>query len=632
ALYEQIKPHFHHFQEIGIETVLFAFWDNKAFLRMHDPKKFDDTIEKYDSATYVNSTKKEMKGFELTSLSYKYTTPLYHKQTYLGAVSIGFSSISMQENITKLDHEDTYFIFKKSSLDKALVENGFSQSALHKDYVFQSDEKEKSSFMAKINTSLKNEISKNMLHQKEFALYTKHNTEAYIISFLPIRNSTTQEVVAYLVSYKKNSYLKDMLNEYIWINSIAFAGFLLLAITIYNNIKHKIELELKISQRTEELEKEKIVAQNATSAKSQFLAHMSHEIRTPMNGIIGITHLLFKTDLTQKQKHLLEIIEHSSKSLLGIINDILDFSKIEAKKLKLDLTLFDLRELVKNVADSMLSIANEKNIHIHYNFDNNLAKNYCGDTLRISQILTNLLSNAIKFSANGSDITITITKSADDRVRFEVKDRGIGLAQEQRENLFESFSQADSSTTRVYGGTGLGLTISKELVELMNGTIWVESELGEGSTFIFDIELEEEHCFIELPKDEQESAIEIKAQRILVTEDNRTNQLVLIGLLEDYIAKIDIANNGEEALKLFATNKYDLILMDLEMPIMDGYEATKAIRKIDSSVPILAFSANALPSEIEKTKELGMNEYITKPINFDEFFAILSKYIGTVKK
>ncbi|MDO9266418.1 MAG: ATP-binding protein [Sulfurimonas sp.] len=435
----------------------------------------------------------------------------------------------------------------------------------------------------------------------------------------------------HLVSYTNNKYLEEMLHEYIWINALAFFGFLLLFIVIYLNIKQRVTLEKIVKERTKELEREKNRAQNATKAKSQFLANMSHEIRTPINGVIGMSHLLLQTKLTKEQMNFLKNIDNSAKSLLRIINDILDFSKIEAGKLSIEKTTFNLKKSVSSVMESVKFIVQEKNIRIHLKYGPNLKDYFYGDSLRISQILTNLLGNAIKFTHNG-DIYITIKKIDEKRLKFQIKDTGIGLSEEQQKKLFKSFSQADGSTTRKYGGTGLGLAISKQLVELMGGKIWVESKEGFGSSFIFEIELQETD-FIEADEEKTEFDKNIlNANKILMVEDNLTNQLVLLGLLEDYVKEIDIANNGKEALDLFKSGKYELILMDLQMPVMDGYEATKIIREIDKDIPIIALSANAMTEEVEKTKAYGMNEHLAKPIDVEKLFTTLSKYINSNKK
>ena len=261
--------------------------------------------------------------------------------------------------------------------------------------------------------------------------------------------------------------------------------------------------------------------------------------------------------------------------------------------------------------------------------ESELKEEFHGDSLRISQILTNLIGNAMKFTDNG-EIVISVKKLDNDKLRFEVKDTGIGLSKEHQEKLFKSFSQADDSTTRKYGGTGLGLAISKQLVELMDGKIWVESEKNIGSNFIFELKLQE----VKNKQYDKKSATQympsnVAAKKILIAEDNLTNQLVLLGLLEDYIEEIDVVNNGKEAVKYAKINKYELILMDIQMPVMDGYEATEMIRIFDKNIPIIALTANAMKEDIQKTIDAGMNEHITKPLDIKELFDTLNKYINS---
>jgi len=390
------------------------------------------------------------------------------------------------------------------------------------------------------------------------------------------------------------------------------------------NEKMYHNLESEVQKRTQEL-------QVAMRTKSDFLANMSHEIRTPLNAILGFINILKKGEQHPTRLKHFEIIQSSSQSLLRIINDILDFSKIESNKLDIENNKFDILKTLEDTYLLFLKKANEKNITLKLNIDANTPQQVLGDIVRVKQIISNLLSNAIKFTPEDGAITINVSY-AEDYLECSVIDSGIGIEASNLSKIFESFSQADTSTTRKFGGTGLGLSISKHLAELMDGSLTATSIINEGSTFTFRIKLVKEQ---NQDNDLNDSTLETEessfnlSNKVLVVEDNKTNQMLMKILLQDLSLQCDIADNGLEAVKKVQYKEYDLILMDENMPEMNGIEATKAIRKLGfTEVPIVAVTANALKGDKEKFLEAGMNDYLSKPIDNEEFTAILNKYLN----
>jgi len=397
-------------------------------------------------------------------------------------------------------------------------------------------------------------------------------------------------------------------------------------------------------KQEEEIRKAQKEADKANKAKSEFLANMSHEIRTPLNGIIGLTGIVRQTELTSMQRDYLDKAINASHALLHIINDILDYSKIEAGKLEIASEEFSLSELLKSVANLFgFSIA-QKDLECIFKIDENIPDHLYGDSLRIAQVLHNLIGNAIKFTSQGSiqaGLKLLERKVHSVSLEFSIKDTGIGISQEKQQKLFKAFEQGDSSTTKEYGGTGLGLMISKQLIELMNGEIFVQSKEGEGSCFSFVLELNvaSEETFAQNPfrvseyslQEEQdlipsESYHASKSQKILLVEDNEINQLVAQNMLEEYGFEVVIAHNGKEAVLHAKEESFCLIFMDLQMPVMDGYEATQKIKEFDPNTPIVALSAAVMQEDREKTRELKMVEHLAKPIDKQELENVIKKY------
>jgi signal transduction histidine kinase/DNA-binding response OmpR family regulator len=403
------------------------------------------------------------------------------------------------------------------------------------------------------------------------------------------------------------------------------------ALFTYQQLAHDLELQKEQVERlSRELELKRQEAERATRAKSDFLATMSHEIRTPLNAVIGMADVLAATPLTREQLRCVEVSQRNGVGLLTLINDILDLAKVEAGRVELEMADMDLRDVIARASEVVEGRALAKGLALRHTIAPDVPVYLRGDPNRLRQILINLLGNSIKFTDKG-ELAVSVTRNPEGHpengalLRFAVSDTGIGIPPDKVNQVFESFTQADSSTTRKYGGTGLGLTVSKQLVELMGGRIWVESQPGAGSTFFFTAKLgvqedqSDRGSAQRLPASPVQLEPLLSGMRILLADDSEDNRFLILSYLKRARCAIDVAEDGEAAVRQFRPGKYDVILMDVEMPVMDGYMAIREIRRLEREsgaqpAPVLALTAHAFAEMAQKGFEAGFTDLLTKPI------------------
>lgn len=433
-----------------------------------------------------------------------------------------------------------------------------------------------------------------------------------------------------LARNKKDSYYVKQMD----VSAYVFA-FLLVVLCIWIlfrdiNKRQQLEESIVVTQKK---------AEDAAAIKEQFMANMSHEIRTPLNAIIGFNDRLNKTKLDDEQKEYAVAIQTSGKNLLAIVNDILDFSKIEAGMVRIEKIYFNLFDLLQSVKTMFLGQATEKDVQLQLTVDDKVPKHIQGDPTRLTQVLINLIGNALKFTDEGS-ITVSVSLMKCDEknvlIEFRIKDTGIGISEEKLSEIFERFAQAKSETARIFGGTGLGLSIAKKLIELQSGEIRVQSKRNVGSEFIFSIpykiaeDVEDE---LNISNYKINNLAHDTVIKVLVVEDNILNQKLASFMLKDWGFDFDICANGKLATEKLKTNSYDIILMDIQMPEMNGYEATQFIRKeLNLTIPIIAMTAHALPDEKERCVGYGMTDYISKPIKENDLKNMIHIYTDNIVK
>jgi len=632
-LYDFLLPMYNSMHIRGGLQFQCAFTDNTSFLRMHDPDVYGDDLSKLRySFPEVNKSQKTVQGFEqgLVTNGFGYVFPYFDRQgKHIGAVEISLDSSVIQQNLFDTNGVYSHILIKKSTFTKEVLKNkdsahSYILSIESEDYMLSITKHIKDQDLkykkSKIIAPIQNEINKNIALKKPFASYVVLNDTAVVVAFLPILDSRQQEVVAYLVSYTNNHNIYNAFKDYKQFQLFLVISLLFLFYFIYSNSAHKIELSKQI-----------IVARHASKAKSEFLANMSHEIRTPLNAMLGFIELLKEENLEKAPLKYVNIIDSSSKSLLNIVEDILDSSKIESGKLAIEKIDFNIRDELTIVVLLFDAKVKEKNITITLNIDKKVPNIINTDLLRLKQIIINLIGNAIKFTVSGEHIIIIVNQKENGLLDVCIKDEGKGISSDKLSHIFEAFSQEDNSTTRKYGGTGLGLTISSQLVTLLGGTLKVNSTVGIGSEFYFSIPItlgaKQEKTLT------NDAIVTFEGKKLLLVEDNIANQLFMQIIFKKLKVAFTIANDGLQAVEAFKTATYDLILMDENMPNLNGIEATKqilAIERKDNLVhtPIIALTANALKGDRERFIEAGLDEYLTKPINKKTLINTLNRFIN----
>ncbi|MDH4320031.1 MAG: ATP-binding protein [Desulfobulbaceae bacterium] len=612
----------------GYPILHFHTPDHKSFLRVHKPNFFDDELKALrPMVTKVIHTRKEEKGFEVGKFAiiYRVVRPVFYEGEFLGVLEIGGDIGFVMNELRLLFGLPSAFYATPESLATYKLGKEFKQVS------------------GRLLYSTNNEPLFNEIEQINFKNGGKQEIDGKQFALLvsdPIVD-TNGRLLGNIVSLHDLSRMNALQRKSI-VQTMVMTVFLLLLVSVV--------LEKSFGRMVADLEASNRLAMKAEKAKGEFLANMSHEIRTPMNAIVGMTRLALKTPLDERQQYLIGSVKTASDSLLGLLNDILDLSKIEAGQLQLDKHVFAISSLLDSVRSMLTIAAVDKNLELRVADEfGDLPEFVEGDELRLRQILVNLVSNAIKFTPRGS-VEVKVGRESADLgagmvlARFSVMDTGIGIPLEHQDAIFTIFRQGDSSTARQFGGTGLGLAICKQLVEVMGGRIWLESEPGKGASFHFSVPLAVAKK-IDQERQEKLFDVGVRQLRILLVEDNMANRELARMVLEEAGHAVATAVDGLDALRVVAEQDIDAVLMDVQMPVMDGYAACGIIRDCEQGkevgdvhpdlvnrltdrlrgghLAIIAMTANAMQGDKEKCLQAGMDDYLTKPFLPDQVAAAL---------
>ncbi|NOR57452.1 MAG: response regulator [Sulfurimonas sp.] len=637
-LFKRLNDKYQVFKQHGIKQLHFHLEDTTSFLRFHKPSKFgDDLSEIRYSLVLANKEKHFVEGFEEGRIfnGYRYVFPLSYEGKHCGTVevSIGFSAIAKVLN--KDFTLQPYMVLKDDVVKEKVFSNerrNYEESLISSHYyheVNKYDNISKLNFdketisqevfqttLQKYHDQLNPQLSQNVF----FQYFDDHGDFSYILSFYPIKNIKGTNIGYIILMDKNYDYIK-IIDEFN--HRFIFLSFFFSFVLFFIYHLKKFNRRLLKSERR---------ALNAAKAKSEFLANMSHEIRTPLNAILGYVNLLHKMEHQPKVKKYISTISSSSQILLNVINDILDFSKLENGKFALEMSVVNTKEVFEGLYQMFVPAANDKKISLALHYDSDIESYIKTDATRLKQIVINLLSNAVKFTPENGKIGLHVTYE-NEQLSVSVSDSGIGIPQHKQRSIFLKFEQADSSTTRKYGGTGLGLAISYFIVDNLGGKLYVQSEVDQGSTFSFEIPVEQATKPSEangqgLSEDEAEHF----KGHILLVEDNKTNQMMMNIILEELGIDVDTANDGIEAVEAYKKGSYNLILMDENMPNMNGLEASKEIFRLHKEegydmTPIIALTADAIDGARERYLAAGLNDYLSKPLNEKELLRVLNIYL-----
>jgi signal transduction histidine kinase/CheY-like chemotaxis protein len=495
----------------------------------------------------------------------------------------------------------------------------------------------------RINSQIYIAEKKNSKAEQEFRFYIMHKDSLHQIHLKAIEQGLQGESAIgdlnQIIANQQDNLRKQDKSLFFgkltgWLSIALILILLLLTLSLYRNNNLRAKANVLLQDKNTELQEAKENAERASQAKAQFLSTITHELRTPMYTVTGLTYLLLEEDPKPEQKEHLNSLKFSGEYLLSLINNILDLNKLEANKVEIEKVPFNLKRRIDGVLIALKKSSEAKNNSLHYEYDNTLPNLVLGDSLKISQILINLISNSIKFTENGDIWVRVVTAEKSSKkvvVHFEVEDTGDGISKKKQNTIFESFSQGSLQINRKYGGTGLGLSIVKNLLELMGSKIYLESKLGEGSKFWFNIsyDISETKSDGDSPE-KMEVVVEndlLENKRVLIVEDNKINQMITKKILEKKNMVCSVVDNGMDAVKMVKDQEFDVILMDIHMPGISGIEATKQIREFNKTVPIIALTAITIEENLEDFYKAGFNEFIPKPFNAEDFFEKIKRAI-----